>query len=181
MTTTIGTTQTTISFNATTLGYCYFGRWISDIIGQSSIAANTWTLTWGYADAALADAGIAIALYVWRPSTTTKIGTIFDSTIAFSGVSNTETGHKVTFSGSAIASGITTNDVLILEFMVNASSPVTKTFYYDGTTVITTNATSVSSAASYVETPENIALGAPIGINATSTSKVITTNIITKA
>jgi len=54
-------------------------------------------------------------------------------------------------------------------------------FYYDGTTAVTTNATSASSVAAYIETPETVSLGTPTGINATSTSKVITTNIITKA
>lgn len=180
MTTTIGTSQIDLNF-AINSGYTYIGRWVSDIIGQTSLAANTWTFSFGYTSFwGSSDVGVQINIFVWRPSTTTKIGTVVDTSVA-QAFANTETGYKLTATGSAVSS-ITTNDVLCVEFMTNGSlAGGNADFYYDGTTAVTTNATSASSVAAYIETPETVSLGAPVGINATSTSKVITTNIITKA
>jgi hypothetical protein len=181
MTTTIGTSQATIS-NAQGAGYSYICRWISDIIAQTSLAANTWTFSFGYSDFwGSNNSGIVVCIYVWRPSTTTKIGNVCDATVA-QAFTTGETGYKLTVTGSAVSS-ITTNDVLCVEFLTNSSfSGQTASFYYDGTTAVTTNNTSASSVAAYIETPETISLGSGGGgtIDATVTGKVNTNKIIVK-
>ena len=179
MTTTIGASQASIGFTSNYGTYNFIGRWVSDIIGQSSIAANTWTITYGYNDAANATSTMHVTIYVWRPGTG-KIGTIFDGDIAISFVAGSEHGYIATFSGSAIASGISSTDVLCCEFFLLSPSPVTQTTYYDGTHVITSNGAVESTAAAYIETPENIALGIIPGVDATSTGKVNTNKMIIK-
>jgi len=181
MTTTIGTSQTSISYSpGGSAGYSYFGRWVSDVISQTSIAANTWTFSFGYSSFwGGSDIGVAICIYVWRPTTSAKIATIMDTTNA-QAFNSAETGYKLTASGSAVASGITSGtDGLCVEIMTNTSlSGGTLTLYYDGTTVVATNNTAASSVASYIETPENIAIGAVSGVTATATSKVVTNKFI---
>jgi hypothetical protein len=181
MTITIGTSQTSIAFTENVSTYNYVCRWVSDTIGQSSIAANTWTISYGYSDGAISNNTIRPALYVWRPSTTTKVATIFDSDINNgANTTTTEQGRKSTFSGSAVASGITTGDVLCLEFIFLSGSAVSISTFYDGTTVVTTDKTAASSVAAYIETPETIALGAPASVTATVTGKTNTNKFINK-
>jgi hypothetical protein len=185
MTTTIGTSQTSLVISSDFVGNNYYCRWVSDTLSSSSIAANTWTISFAALDQIAAANTIAISVYVWRPSTTTKIGTIFDNTIALGGtISSGETGFKVTFSGSAIASGIVSGDVICIEFMIFVATGLngfSLTSYYDGTTVVTSNATSVSSVASYLETPETITLGVIPPVDATSTTiSNLTNKFITK-
>lgn len=181
---TIGTSQQSIAYStAGTSGYIYIGRWVSDVISQTTIAANTWTFSFGYDTFwGSSDSGVQICIYVWRPTTSTKIATIADTSNAQS-FASTETGYKLTVSGSAVSSGITSGtDVLCVEFLTNTSiAGGTIDFYYDGTTAVTTNNTSASSVASYIETPENVIIGPIPFITATSTSKVVTNKIITKA
>jgi hypothetical protein len=185
MTTTIGTSQTSISYTPpSNSGYAYFGRWVSDVISQTSIAANTWTFSFGYDSFwGTSDTGVAICIYVWRPTTTTKIATIMDTTNAQQ-FNTTERGYILTATGSAVASGITSGtDVLCVEIMTNTSlSGGTLNLYYDGTTAVATNNTAASSVASYIETPENLSLGAGGGgggaVTATPTSKVVTNKFI---
>ena len=183
LSTTIGTSQITLTYAGNgSSGYSYIGRWVSDVISQTSIAANTWTFSFGYDTFwGSSDVGVQVNIFVWRPTTTTKIGTIVDSSVAQS-FSSTETGYKLTISGSAVSSITSGTDVLCVEFLTNVSlGGGTIHFYYDGTTVVTTNNTSASSVAAYIETPEDVTIGPILSIPATSTSKVITTKIITKA
>lgn len=179
MTTTIGGTQTSIAVTGATSNYTYICRWVSDVIGQTSIAANTWTITFGFKDGAGATQTFHAALYVWRPSTTTKIATIFDGDYSLATfATTTEKGYKRTFSGSAVASGIQSSDVLCMEFIYAAASPVTQTVYYEGNTDVTTDATTMASVASYLSTPETITLGAPSTITMTPNAATITNKFI---
>src|SRR5689334_2761862 len=62
-----GTTQTSITISIGS-GYTYIGRWVSDVISQASIAANTWTFSFGYDSFwGSSDAGVRICIFVWRP------------------------------------------------------------------------------------------------------------------
>ena len=181
LSTTIGTSQTSIGITMNT-GYTYVGRWVSDVIGQSSIAANTWTFSFGYDDFwGSTDNGVRICIFVWRPTTTTKIGNVCDASVS-QAYNSTETGYKLTVTGSAVSSITSGTDVLCVEFLTQSQfTGGSANFYYDGTTAVATNDTTASSVASYIETPENVTIGIPPGINATSTSKVVTNKIITKA
>jgi hypothetical protein len=177
MNTTIGTAQTSIaqsSIATTGVRNYYFCRFVSQPIFQSSIAANTWTYnfaakestTAGNFPVAATNQPVRVNCYVWRPSTSTKIGTILDGNTA-STVDEVnppdEGAHHVTFSGSAVSS-MQNNDVIILEiwFVITQAAAVssTDTFYFDGTTANTTDNAVVSNHASFLETPENLALSA---------------------
>jgi hypothetical protein len=177
MNTTIGTAQTSIaqsSIATTATRNYYFCRFVSQPIFQSSIAANTWTYnfaakestTAGNFPVAATNQPVRVNCYVWRPSTSTKIGTILDGNTA-STVDEVnppdEAAHHVTFSGSAVSS-MQNDDVIILEIWFIITQPAavssTDTFYFDGTTANTTDNAVVSNHASFLETPENLTLTA---------------------
>ena len=177
MNTTIGTSQTSIaqsSIATTAARNYYYTRFVSQPIFQSSIAANTWTYNFAAKESSTGadfpvggtNQPVRVNCYVWRPSTSTKIGTILDgntaSTVDEVNPPN-EGAHHVTFTGSAVAS-TQNDDVIILEVWFIITQPaavsLTQTFYFDGTTVNTTDNAVVSNHASFLETPENIALSA---------------------
>jgi hypothetical protein len=185
MDTTIGTGQTSVSFISTTSDATnkdfYVARWVSPELDQTSIAANTWT--WNYAVKAsnvsnpgvedypgnTTDDRVPMNCYVWRPSDGTKVGTIRD------GLTNdeyydvgwntnqvattSESAEHGTFTGSSVA-GVQTGDVIIFEAWctvdTNTSNSLTLNWYFDGTTVTTTDGPTVSNHASFLETPENL-------------------------
>lgn len=169
MSTTIGTTQATLSrtpvIGATNY---YVTKFISPKIYQTSIAANTWTYGFTASETATTqnfpvsgnNQSVRVNCYVWRPSDGTKVGTILDGTTASTvdeGSANSQTYHIVTFSGSQVT-GVQDGDVIVFEvwFIVNSTvSTGTITFYYDGTTEGTENGTT-TSAASNISTPEDI-------------------------
>jgi hypothetical protein len=171
MNTTIGTTQTSIADNGNTTSSgmdIYVTRFVSPALNMSSISANTWT----YSFAAKSSAGqgnfpvsgssqpVRVCCYVWRPSTSTKIGTILDGNTASTvdeASAGVERGSTTTFSGLAVPS-MQSGDVIIFEVWflgTTTDSSITFTFYYDGATVTTTDGT-VSNHASFIETPEGL-------------------------
>jgi hypothetical protein len=171
MNTTIGTAQASIADtgNTTSSGMdIYVTRFVSPALNMSSISANTWT----YSFAAKSSAGqgnfpvsgssqpVRVCCYIWRPSTSTKIGTILDGNTASTvdeASSGVERGSTTTFSGLAV-SGMQAGDVIIFEVWflgTTTDSTITFTFYYDGATVTTTDGT-VSNHASFIETPEGL-------------------------
>lgn len=201
MNTTVGTSQASFSVtvsSSSTLNY-FIGKWVSDLpINQTSIAANTWT--WDFA-VKQSDTGTNadfptdnatftktyVNLYVWRPTTTAIVGKVLDgltgTTYHFAGSSEgTEAG---TFTGSAV-SGITAGtDVLVFEAWANASngsiSSDILSFYFDGTTDPTaTSGTAISSAASFISTPENISLGTTSSSMTEVSSLTFANKLITK-
>jgi len=175
--TTAGTSQTSIAISIGS-GYTYIGRWVSDVLGNSSIAANTWTFSFGYDSFwGSSDNGMQICIYVWRPGTG-KVANVCDTSVA-QAYNGSENGYKLTVAGSAIASISTGIDVLCVEFMSNGSlAGGNANFYYDGTTAVTTNDTAASSVASYIETPESLTFGVIPGVTATPTGKAITNKVI---
>ena len=173
MNTTIGTAQTVLSKSEsinTTNQNIYISRFVSTPINQTSIAANTWTLNIAvkcsssnpYYPSYSTDF-IPSCLYVWRPSSGTKVGTIFD------GLSSTKTNQLgnlneyvsvVNFTGSAVT-GTQAGDIIVLEAMAgtngfNQSGTYTFYYYFDGTTVNNTDNSATSNEAAYISTPENI-------------------------
>lgn len=152
----------------------YFCRFVSEGLSSSSIAANTWTYNF-CADANHATANFPVSgtnqpvrvnIYVWRPSNSSKVGTILDGNTA-SGVDEPsvaiQTVHHVTFTGAAVSS-IQPDDVICFEvwFVVTQSgSPqFAQEWYYDGATENTTkNSTTPETGedhASFIETPETL-------------------------
>ena len=186
MDTTLGSNQTSLTLvravNDQSDHNYYVSRWISPELDQTSIAANTWTLNFAI-QCTNVTAGVGaltypandtndripITCYVWRPSTGTKVGNIFDgqsANVYYDVGSDTnqtpttaESAEHGTFTGSAVAS-VQTGDVIILEAWVTlnttSTTSVTFSWYYDGTTVTTTQGPTVSDQASFLETPENL-------------------------
>ena len=191
MNTTIGTGQTSLANNSlavSTVKSYYIARFVSPLLGQSSIAANTWTLSYAATQSNI----IArfpfqnvqptyLSIYVWRTSTQTVLGSIFDgasANISRSAVT-TELSVTATVSGSAVSSINSGDDVIICEMWARvtqaAATSYTQTFYFDGTTENATNNTTVSNHASYISTPETITFytGPPPPVDTTVTGKTI--------
>lgn len=173
MDTTIGTTQTSLvnsSLAQTAQANYYVARFVSPKLNQTSIAANTWT--WNFAVQQSNNSArfpiqsggsVYVCIYVWRTSTQTKVGTIFDG--ATPGISYTtaiaERAATTTVSGSAISSLNVNDDVVIFEVWFRptqaTSTSYTQTFYFDGAVEDLTNNNIVSNHASLISTPETIA------------------------
>ena len=175
-----GGSQTSLVLNSnatTTLQRYYFSRFVSDTLsGISSITAQTWT--WNIAvkesstsarfPASGTNQPVRIVGCVWRPSTQNTVGDIIDSnsnaTIDEASVAN-ETVQIATFSGTQVL-GVQDGDVLCFEvwFEITQGAALSyiDTFYYDGTTVNTIKNSTVTSHASYVETPQGLVFGSPL-------------------
>ena len=175
MNTTIGTAQTSLASASNAIGFATTGnlfvaRFISAPIYQTSVAANTWNFSIAGKTTSVVDyhpnagsGGVPVCLYVWRPSSGTKVGTIFD------GLSSTKTNQLgnlneyvsvVNFTGSAVT-GTQAGDIIVLEAMAgtngfNQSGTYTFYYYFDGTTVNNTDNSATSNEAAYISTPENI-------------------------
>ena len=97
----------------------------------------------------------SLNVYVWRPSTNTKVGTIIDSAATSLGGSQPTAGSERTSYITSIAtSGVSAiaGDVIICEVWASFSDEDSYDlrFYYDGTTETNTENTLVSNHASYV-------------------------------
>lgn len=121
---------------------------------ESNLNANFWVNT--------------LNMYVWRPSTGTKVGTVRDSTGTSLGgleptAANTEQTTYITGITSSAVSALV-NDVIICEVWAYQATQAsgkayTATFYYDGTTAITAENTATSSAASFIQLSETLIFG----------------------
>lgn len=172
LSTTKGVSQiqlTLATLAASTVREYYFTRFVSAPLNMSSISANTWTYTIATlqsnnnADFPCSGANqpVWVNCYVWRPSTSTKVGTIRDGTTASTideFTANQEVYQVTTFSGSAVSSMVA-GDVLVFEVWFNttqdSATSYNVSFYYDGVTE-GTHGSGTSSAATYIETPQNL-------------------------
>lgn len=112
----------------------------------------------------------AINIYVWRPSSGTKVGTILDSAgTSLGGTEPTSTNSEQVTHITGIATSAVSalgGDVIICEvwvaFTQQNTNQYTGTFYYDGTTVTTTENAAVSNHASYVQLAETLTFGTKV-------------------
>ena len=113
MNTTIGTGMVNLSLSTSTTSSrnLYYTRFVSPPIFQTSVAANTWTYNFSASEASTAtnfpcnglDKVVRVNCYVWRPSTSAKIGTILDGNTAATvdeGTAGQNRSHHVTFTGA---------------------------------------------------------------------------------
>ncbi len=117
---------------------------------ESNLAANWWINS--------------LNIYVWRPSTGTRVGTIRDAAGTSLGgleptsTANVQVSHITGITSTAVSAA--DGDVVICEVWIratqNASMSYTGTFYYNGTTVTTTENTVVANHASFIELTENL-------------------------
>lgn len=117
---------------------------------ESNAAANWWINS--------------LNIYVWRPSTGTRVGVIRDAAGTSLGgleptaTNNIQVSHITGITSTAVSA--LDGDVVICEVWVRATQGATMsytgTFYYDGTTVNTTENAVVTSHASFIELTENL-------------------------
>ncbi|EGP94726.1 Putative copper-binding protein, plastocyanin/azurin family protein [Nitrosarchaeum koreense MY1] len=159
----IGTTQQTITIgDGTSTGHTdsYIARFSSYPLAAQTIGAGTWRIGVNAAEAnAGANAFFALSVYVWRPSTNSTVGYVYDSDTALStefgnNVASTKHGKVITFSGSSVTAQ--EGDVLVTEIWSHAttarSNVDTLTFYFGGTTLPSSGSTEASTA-SYIDIP----------------------------
>jgi hypothetical protein len=194
MNTTIGTGQLSLAMtiSGTVAKNCYYTRFVSVPLFQTSIAANTWTYNFAAAEASTflnfpvngTNQPVRVNCYVWRPSTSTKIGTILDGNTASTvteGTNNQIRSQQTTFAGAAVSS-MQNGDVVILEiwFIVTPQVSFAATFYYDGTTVNTTAGSTVTNHASFLETPETLTLAGAQHFDRTASDTVTLSDGVTR-
>ncbi len=167
MNTTIGVSQTSLA-NAsqadTNANDYYIARWVSPIIWQGTISANTWdyksAMQESNANANFPRNGagaLYVNCYVWNLRTGTKVGTILDGATAADGeeAGTGETLIECTFTGAAV-SGIEPGQcVIVFEAWARTTqgngTSRTQTFYFDGTTE-----SSTTTNAAHISTPEDL-------------------------
>lgn len=131
----------------TTLQSGLFGSFSTIPLGAQSIAAGTWSFSLGaYETANQANAFFVVIIYIWRPSTSTKVSTIYDNSAAL----GTEFvgGGMVNFSVSGSSATVEEGDLLVIEVWYRAiqSKAATYNIWFDTTFYGT----------SYVNPPQNI-------------------------
>jgi hypothetical protein len=175
MDSTIGSAQTSknCATNASTsLQVSRFTRFVSPVLGVTSIAANTWNYAFAVSEdnvnANFPVSGqnghdIWVNVFVWNTNNSTKVGNIIDG-LGGAGAeyqepttAATEVSVFGTFAGAAVNS-IPAGSVIcyeaIFQFQQNNTTARTITLYYDGVTETNNNGTTVSNHASYIETPQ---------------------------
>lgn len=174
MSPTIGSSQVSkvCATNASTSAQVvYFTRFVSNVLGVTSIATNTWNYAFAVAEdnvnANFPCSGdgktISVSVYVWNTTNGTKVGDILngDSNADYNEPNSTSTETTLfgTFHGTAVNS-IPAGSVLVYEaiFQIsqNNSTARSLTYYYDGDTETNTNGDTVTNHASYIETPQTL-------------------------
>lgn len=150
-------------------------RFIIPIVGQV-IGAATWFAAFGHTENSTnANDSLGFSLYVWRPSTTTVVGYIYDThggLDAEPGSAAATAGRTATFAGNQVTSA--DGDVLILETWHHAVQATAATtvcaVYFGGSVEPTENSSvSVSDVAAYITGPVLLVTATPTAIARTVT------------
>jgi len=166
-TTVSGSAQTSLtntSTGDTNAHNYYIARWVSPVLNQTSVAANTWTVEFAASEGNAAanfprsGAGVMyVNAYVWKPSNGTKYGTILDGNSNADGeeAGTTQTVISYTFSGAAVNSLTSGDACIVFEMWAQVTqangTARAQTVFYDGTTE-----NSTSNEAAFISTPENL-------------------------
>lgn len=168
---TIGGGQATLTINSsatTSQQNLYYSRFVSDALNMASLPSQTWTYnfatrqdsTQGNFPTGGGNLPVYVCCYVWRPSTTSKVGNVLDGDSAGAYdelAANAERVGTGTFSGAAVNS-MSAGDVLVFEvwFRITHASAASRTldWFYNGTTATTVKNTTVSNHASFIESPQ---------------------------
>lgn len=170
MNTVLGTAQTSLastSTGVTTAQSTFFGFFCSPpLAGAQTVGGGTMILNAAETESNLA-ANFwinALNIYVWRPSTGTRVGVIRDAAATSLGgteptaINSIQVSHVTGITSSPVSA--LDGDVIICEvwgrYTQGATMTYTVTFYYDGTTVNTTENAVVTSHASFIELTENL-------------------------
>jgi hypothetical protein len=144
-----GTSNTTVSI--TTLAQLArqsgrFARFTSEPLASQTISANTWDYTLrNRLSNSLANAYKAGSIYVWRPSTSSVVGYVYDSNAEIGTVwTNNFTNDSSNITGSAVTA--TNGDVLVIEVWYTSAQGKAKSYVVD----IQYN------VDGYIETPQDL-------------------------
>ncbi len=123
-----------------------FARFTSDVLVSQTVTAQTWTYVLRNRESnANANAYKAASIYVWRPSTSSVVGYVYDSTAEI----GTEWTTNFTNDASSIIGSeviATQGDVLVMEAWYTAAQSASKTY---------TNSIQYN-VSSYIETPQDL-------------------------
>lgn len=171
MNTALGTAQASLAVTtqaATTAQNNFMGFFCSrPLQGNQTVGGGTMILN-GAENESNASANWwinSLNIYVWRPSTGVRIGTVRDAAGTSLGgleptaTANNQVSHITGITSTAVSA--LDGDVVICEIWIRATQGAamsyTGTFFYDGTTVNTTENAVVTSHASFIELTENLA------------------------
>jgi hypothetical protein len=168
MNTSIGTAQTNTTLTSASLStlqqqFCAMFATLpldsNQTVGGGTMILNTAQ----NADSAAAAFSVnALNIYVWRPRTGTIVGYVRDSGNASLGGGTGGTGITVQHITGITTSAVSAQkgDIVVCEIWANSTqsmaSPYVCNFYFDGTTVNTTQGATVTNHASFVELTENL-------------------------
>ena len=165
----IGIAQTSLVANsASTISpqSIFFARFCSlPLQGNQTVGGGTMTLNTADREAnANANFWInALNVFVWRPSNGTLVGIVRDAAgVSLGGLESSPTANTVTHITGITSSAVSaqTGDVIICEvwsrFTQATAAVRAVTFFFDGTTVNTTENAIVTNHASFIEFTENL-------------------------
>jgi hypothetical protein len=146
-----------------------FGMFVSPpIVGDQTIGGGTWTFNAADSESNLAaNAWFSMVnVYVWRPSTGSKVGTISDTGTQSGGLEPLATTIQVsTFTRTTSAISALSGDVIMFEAWTShvqgAATARNMRLYFGGTTVNTTENAVVTNHASFVEMSEEVRFSPP--------------------
>jgi hypothetical protein len=169
---TVGTAQATLAQTApalTTAILTFWGTWASRpltaaaTVGGGSMVLNFAGIESNASSNWLGTNGLLI--YVWRPSTNAKVGTIKDFTgTAASVITEVGTSETVRHATGITSSAVSAlaGDIVVVELWSThtpgMATAYINTFYYNGTTINTTNLAAVTNHASFIEFAETFSV-----------------------
>lgn len=158
-----GVSQTTLiaSLSASGTYQVFFGHFCSPTLASDQTigsGAQTLTLNLGLDTSLTSTSATAVAtnLYIWRPSTGAKVGTVYDGIMNPIDIASgtTQRTWNTTISAAASVSALA-GDVIIVECwrLVKPTAATARSvrMYYDGTVVSTTQSATSSNHAAFLD------------------------------
>lgn len=166
---TVGTAQITLSQDAPALATAiltFWGAWASrPLTAAATVGGGNITLNFAGLESSAASNWLGtngLVIYVWRPSTNAKVGTVKDFTgtaaAVITEVGTSETVRHATGITSTAVSALAGDIVVVELWSTHTPAMATgykNTFYYNGTTINTTNLAAATNHASFIEFTEN--------------------------
>ena len=172
-----GAAQTSLAKNSdasTAARDNYLCRFTSAALAAQTIAAATWTLAIALSEGNTnANSFFVGSVYIWRPSTNSVVGFIYDShtNVGVEWAAG-EDGQVLSLVGSAVTTLL--NDVLVIEIWRHAvqgmAAAYAQTVYFDGTTDVIDSTT--SDAASFLRNPNVITFGSQTFTQTLATTEI---------
>jgi len=124
-----------------------FARFTSERLLAQTVSANTWTIAIDTRESnGAANTFLALSIYVWRPSTNTRVGFIYDSNAQIDVEWPTAlTPNTYTVSGAAVTAQ--EGDVVVIEVWYTSAQGMATTYQ---------NQIAYNTDQEYLETPQNL-------------------------